>query len=83
MLSAIKSFFGLLWRGWKKFAHVLGIINTRILLTISYFLVMAGASVVTTIARKDLLDRRMTKSASYYHPHEPVQATLENVRRQF
>jgi len=79
----MKRFFSLLWRGWKKFAHVLGIINTRILLTVSYFVILAVASIITKIGRKDLLERRMTRVQSYYPDHEPVQATLESVRRQF
>lgn len=79
----MKKFFSLIWRGWKKFAHVLGIINTRILLTVSYFVIFAIASVITKVTGQDLLDRRMKREATYYHPHEPVQATIEAVRRQF
>jgi hypothetical protein len=82
-MQPIKSFFSLLWRGWKKFAHVLGIVNTRILLTISYFVILAGASIVTLVLRKDLLDRRMGPNSVRYHPHEPVVASLETARRQF
>jgi len=82
-MEFIKKFFSLIWRGWKKFAHVLGIINTRILLTISYFVIFAFASLITTFARKDLLDRRMTRKPTYYHDHEPIHATLEATRRQF
>ena len=79
----MKKFFSLLWSGWKKFAHVLGIVNTRILLTVSYFVIFAVASVISKFSRKDLLDRRMKRSETYYHPHEPIQATLEACRRQF
>jgi hypothetical protein len=79
----MKKFFSLLWRGWKKFAHVLGIINTRILLTVSYFVILAVAAVTSKVAGKDLLDRRMKRAETYYHPHEPIQATLESCRRQF
>jgi hypothetical protein len=79
----MKKFFSLIWRGWKKFAHVLGIINTRILLTVSYFVILAFAAVITKITGKDLLERRMKPAQSYYHEHEPVQATLEACRRQF
>ena len=83
MLSVIKSFFGLLWRGWKKFAHVLGIVNTRVLLTISYFIIMALAWLGTRIARADLIDRRMTPKPSFYHPRAPMKPTLETAKRQF
>ena len=82
-MEFIKKFFSLIWRGWKKFAHVLGIINTRILLTISYFVIFAFASLITAFARKDLLDRRMTRASTYYHDHETIHATLETARRQF
>jgi hypothetical protein len=79
----MKKFFSLIWRGWKKFAHVLGIINTRILLTVSYFVIVAVASLITKITGKDLLDRRMKPAQTYYSEHEPIQATLEASRRQF
>lgn len=83
MLSAIKSFFGLLWRGWKKFAHVLGIVYTRILLTLSYFIIIAVAAVGARIARADLIDRRMTPKPSFYHPREPMKPSLESAKRLF
>lgn len=83
MLSAIKWFFALLWRGWKKFAHVLGIVNTRILLTVSYFIIIALASVGARFARADLIDRRMTPKPSFYHVCEPVQPSLESAKRLF
>lgn len=82
-MEYIKKFFSLIWRGWKKFAHVLGIVNTRILLTVSYFVIFAIASLITMFARKDLLDRRMTRAATYYRDHEPIHASLETARRQF
>jgi len=82
-MNAIKQFFSLLWRGWKKFAHVLGVVNTRILLTLTYFVIFAIAWFFSVIARADLLDRRMKKNTSYYQNREPFKDTLETVRRQF
>jgi hypothetical protein len=82
-MQAIKKFFSLIWRGWKKFAHILGIINTRILLTVSYFVIFAIASLFTALGRKDLLDRKMTRASTYYRGHEPIHATVESTRRQF
>jgi hypothetical protein len=82
-MSAIKQFFSLLWRGWKKFAHVLGIVNTRILLTVTYFVIFAVAWVISRLARADLLDRKIKKVPSYYHIREPFKDTIETVRRQF
>jgi len=82
-MQAIKKFFSLIWRGWKKFAHILGAINTRILLTVSYFVIFAIASLITMFSRKDMLDRKMTRQETYYREHEPVQASVEAARRQF
>lgn len=82
-MKPIKQFFSLLWRGWKKFAHILGIINTRILLTVTYFVLLSIAGLIRTLARADLLDRKMDPKPSYYHPREPFKDTLQTVRRQF
>lgn len=79
----MKQFFSLIWRGWKQFAHVLGIVNTRILLTITYFVVVALAAIVTRVTRRDLLDRRMTPKESYWHDREQHPIDLESCRRQF
>ncbi len=79
----MKKFFSLIWRGWKKFAHVLGAINTRILLTITYFIILSVAFIATRVTGKDLIDRRMTPKPTYYHPRDPVTVDLASVRRQF
>jgi hypothetical protein len=82
-MKAIKQFFSLLWRGWMKFAHILGVINTKILLTITYFVVLAVAAIIRMLVRADLLDRKMEKKPTYYHNREPFKDTLETVRRTF
>ena len=75
-------FFKLIWRGWMKFAHVLGWINTRILLTITYFVVIAIAWISTQLSRADLLDKRPGK-AVHYHDRKPFKDTVASCRRQF
>jgi predicted anti-sigma-YlaC factor YlaD len=82
-MKLIIDFFKLLWKGWKKFAHILGVVNTRILLTITYFIIFAIASVAVLMSRADLLDRKMDKKASYYHNREPFKDTLQTVKRSF
>ena len=82
-MRPIKQFLSLLWRGWKKFAHVLGIVNTRILLTITYFIMFAFAWLFITLRRADLLDRKIDQSPSFYRHREPFKDTLETVRRTF
>ena len=82
-MKPILKFFSLLWRGWKAFAHAIGVVNTRILLTITYFIFFAVGAIVRFFARADLLDRKMEKKPTYYRPREPFKDTLQTVRRQF
>jgi hypothetical protein len=79
----MKVFFSLIWRGWKKLAHGLGIVNTRILLTLTYFIILAVAALIGFALRADLLDRRMRKEATYWHKREHADVTLDTCRRQF
>ena len=77
----MKKFFSLIWRGWMKFAHALGWVNTRILLTVTYFVIFAIAWLVTRLGRQDLLDKRMASVS--YHARTPARDTLATVRRLF
>lgn len=56
----------LLWAGWKKFAHGLGVVNRYVLLTLFYFLMVNVVHVVLSVLRIDLLDRRMQTAPSYW-----------------
>ena len=79
----MKKFFLMIWRGWKAVAHVLGVVNTKILLTLSYFIIIAIAAVFTRLFGADLLDKRRKKTASFWHDKESMEITLESCKRQF
>lgn len=79
----MKKVLSLLWQGWKKFAHVLGIVNTRILLTITYVIIIGIVAIISRLIGADLLDRRMKERPSYWHDRDAADATLEAARRQF
>lgn len=80
----MKRFLLLLWAGWKKFAHVLGLFNTRVILTITYFVLIALVAIVSRLFRADFLDKRKRKEGvSYWYDREPVETSLEACRRQF
>ena len=80
----MKKFFLLLWAGWKKFAHVLGLFNTRVLLTISYFVFFAPIALIARLFRVDFLNKKKRKAgASLWDEHDPVDSSLEACRRQF
>ncbi len=54
------------YRAWMKFAFVLGWVNTRILLGAFFYLVLTPIGLVLRLAGKDLLDRRIDRSAPTY-----------------
>lgn len=45
-------------RWWRRVGHALGWVNTRILLSLFFFLVLTPVGLVMRLARKDPLDRR-------------------------
>ncbi len=51
----LMNFLKKLWQGWKAFAHVLGKIQTVILLTVFYFLVLGPISIVFRLLGKSPL----------------------------
>ena len=79
----MKKFFSFIWRSWKTFAGVLGVVNTKILLTISYFIIVALVSVPSRIFGADFLDKRLKHKPSYWHDREPVDASVDSCRHQF
>ncbi len=78
----MKALFSLLWRGWKRFAHVLGAINTRLLLTATYFVVFAVGALVAFVARADLLGKR-DRPGERLRARTTPESSLEACRRQF
>ena len=62
----MKKFFKALYRAWMKFAHFIGRINTTLLLTFFYFLIMGLAKLVALVLRKDLLDSSWKDRPSYW-----------------
>lgn len=63
----LKWVLGRLWFGWKKFAHVLGVVNRFVLLTLFYWTVVNVTNLTVRLLRIDLLDRRMRPASSYWN----------------
>ena len=79
----IKRVWQRIYRGWMAFARALGHVNTILLLSVFYVVVIGPASLVFRILRKDPLRRRLDSAASYWLAKEQDAHSLENVRRQF
>jgi hypothetical protein len=68
--SFLKSFY----RVWMAWAFVFGWVMTRIILTISFFVIITPMGLfLRKVLRKDLLDERIEKSKeTYWKKHMPV-----------
>lgn len=77
------AFLKFLYRGWMAFAHVLGKINTAILLTLFYFLFMGMAKLLTLLLGKDLLDSQWRDRSSYWKDRKDFRADREALLKPF
>ena len=84
MIHAIVRFGKLLFKGWMAFAHVLGWVNTRILLVVFFFLVITPVAVVARLLGKDLISQRLEPEAeTYWKPKEQGPFDPQSYLRQF
>jgi peptidoglycan/LPS O-acetylase OafA/YrhL len=51
---------------WMRFAAFLGWVNTRVLLTVFYFVILTPAGIVMKLLGKNPLERRIDRSAGTY-----------------
>ena len=72
-----------LYRLWMKFAHVLGWVNTRIILTIVYILVMTPLALIFKVIGKDPMNRKLGPETSYWIKRELNAFDRDRYRRQF
>jgi hypothetical protein len=71
-----------LWAGWKRITHRIGVVQTSIIMTLFYTLVIGPASVVAFVLRRDLL-RVRARENSYYRAHTAADETLDRYKHQF
>ena len=75
-----------IWAGWKAFAHKLGAINTRVILTLVYATIFAISNLGLRLFRKDPLQRRHRPGASQWKSADTPTADDDPIaahRRQF
>lgn len=70
-------------RGWMTFAFALGYVNSRIILTLVYFLVFVPYGLVSRLLGRDPLDMRSIKRKSYWHKREKTRPDREQFERLF
>ena len=69
---------------WMKFALILGWVNSRILLSLIFFLLFTPIGLIMRLFGRDALNRRMSgESDSYWVKREPITSAKEHAERQF
>lgn len=69
-MRVLKERFRDIYGRWLKLAHLIGRVNTAILLTVFYAIFIGVAKVVSVVLRKDLLDRQWKDRESYWKQRE-------------
>ena len=84
MYKIMKNFFKKIYDYWMLFAKALGWVNTRILLSLMYFVIFTPFRIISVIIGKDFLDRKIEKDReSYWQKREVKIFKKELYRRQF
>jgi len=63
---------------WDKIGHVLGIINTYVLLTLFYFVILTPLSLVMRLFGKDILKLKRNKNKTYWENTPAKTSGMEN-----
>ena len=82
---------GLLWAAgsskfhslWMRLAHALGYVNSRIILSVIYFLVITPYGLVLRVLRRDTMNRRGPSRKSYWIPKSKTRQSREQFERLF
>ena len=68
---------------WMRLAHALGYVNSRILLSAIYFVVMTPYGLVLRVLGRDTMNRRRSKRPSYWIPKSKTRQSREQFERLF
>lgn len=83
MGDSAKTTFRKAWQVWKSFAHRLGKIQTTIIVSLFYFLVVGLVWLVSFLLRKDLLNVRRRNRPTFWVSKEPMEVSWERAKRMF
>jgi hypothetical protein len=72
-----------LYRLWMRLGHALSWVNTRVLLGVTYFLVMMPIGVARRLLGRDPLDRRLGDRDSYWMTRDRPSDARRSMERRF
>jgi predicted PurR-regulated permease PerM len=65
------------YRGWMKFGHFMGRVNSTIILTVVFFIIFTPVGLILKIINRDVLKRTFEKEAKTYR----VQSEPTNTKK--
>lgn len=68
---------------WRAFANTVARVQTAIILTVVYWLMLVPIGVTMRLFRRNLLEHSRVEPDSYWFPREEVEYTVERFRRPF
>mgnify|MGYP001481476597 CR=1 FL=1 len=68
---------------WMQFARALGWVNTRLLLSVFYVVILSLPALLLRLFRRDPLRRAFRKDGSYWQDKPPLEHTISRAKRQF
>ncbi|HKC63213.1 MAG TPA: SxtJ family membrane protein [Pyrinomonadaceae bacterium] len=68
---------------WMKLAGVLGYVNSRVLLSLVFYLLFFPYNMLARLIGRDPLNRRKTRSESYWIPRKATRQSKEQFERLF
>ncbi|MBU1726792.1 MAG: sxtJ [Candidatus Omnitrophica bacterium] len=74
----------LIYIPWMRLAHILGWLNTKLILIILFYLVFTPIGLIIRLFRNDLLDRKINRhKKSYWNKHPEVAFKAEDYEKQY
>lgn len=83
LCAAIGPAARLFHKWWMTLAGVLGYVNSRIILSLLFFLVMTPIGVVMRLTGNDPLTRRQPKHSSYWHARSQLRQTRQGYEQSY
>ena len=82
---------GLFWRGgalafhhgWMRFAHALGYVNSRIILSLTFYGMMTPVGLISRLVGRNPLQRRGAQKETYWIPRKHPRQPREQFERLF
>lgn len=82
-MQKVKKLWSWIYDKWMAFARVLAFVNTRIILSLFFILIIGPFALILKLVGKDFLQRKIDSSSSFWKTRDSAEHTLENAARQF